>query len=52
MIPAEGGGAEIARILVKAVNLTPYNYLKHGIDLSSLEAIFTRDTPSADDSPF
>ena len=34
---------EIARPLIKAVNLTPYNYLKHGMNLTSLEAIFERD---------
>ena len=45
MVPAEEGrpGTEIARALIKAVNLTPYNYLKHGMNLTSLEAIFTRD---------
>lgn len=44
MVPAENGGPgpEIARVLIKAVNLTPYDYLKHGMNLSSLEAIFTR----------
>ena len=43
MVPAEDGspGPEIARKLIKAVNLTPYNYLKHGMNLTSLEAIFT-----------
>jgi probable phosphoglycerate mutase len=35
-------GAEIARRLIKTVNLTPYNYVKHGMNLTSLEAIFTR----------
>jgi probable phosphoglycerate mutase len=33
----------IARPIIKAVNLTPYNYLKHGMNLTSLEAIFERD---------
>lgn len=44
MVPAEDGspGPEIARALIKAVNLTPYNFLKHGMNLTSLEAIFTR----------
>lgn len=47
LIPAEEGQEiEIARILVKAVNLTPYNYLKHRMNLSSLEAIFARDEAS------
>jgi probable phosphoglycerate mutase len=43
MVPGEGGTPEITRILIKAVNLTPYNYLKHGMNLTSLEAIFSRD---------
>jgi broad specificity phosphatase PhoE len=43
MVPGEGGSLEIARILIKAVNLTPYNYLKHGMNLTSLEAIFSRE---------
>jgi phosphoserine phosphatase len=44
MVPREDGGVgtEIARRLVKAVNLTPYNYVKHGMNLTSLEAIFAR----------
>jgi len=33
----------VRRALIKAVNLTPYNYLKHGMNLTSLEAIFERD---------
>jgi len=50
MVPSEGGapGPEIARAIVKAINLTPYNYLKHGMNLTSLEAIFARDDASAD----
>ncbi len=31
----------IERALIKAVNLTPLNYLKNGMNLRSLEAIFT-----------
>jgi len=31
------------RSLVKSVNLTPYNWLKHGMNLTSLEALFERD---------
>jgi phosphoserine phosphatase len=33
----------VARKMVKAVNLTPYNWLKHGMNMTSLEAIFERD---------
>ncbi|MGC8536322.1 MAG: histidine phosphatase family protein [Rhizomicrobium sp.] len=45
MVPAEDDALEpkIERVLIKAVNLTPYNYLKHGMNLTSLEAIFDRD---------
>lgn len=44
---ASGRGTEIARRIIKAVNVTPYNYLKHGMNLTSLEAIFERhEAPS------
>jgi len=36
------GIGNVRRALVKAVNLTPYNYLKHGMNLTSLEAIMQR----------
>lgn len=44
MVPRDDGtpGTEIARRLIKTVNLTPYNYVKHGMNLTSLEAIFAR----------
>jgi len=44
MVPREDGtlGTEIARKLIKAVNLTPYNYVKHGMNLTALETIFAR----------
>jgi probable phosphoglycerate mutase len=51
VVPSEGGATEIARVLVKAVNLTPYNYLKNGMNLTSLEAIFARNVSTADDGP-
>ncbi|HTQ12637.1 MAG TPA: histidine phosphatase family protein [Rhizomicrobium sp.] len=38
-----GGAGGTARRLIKAVNLTPYNFLKHGMNLTSLEAIMQRD---------
>ena len=38
-----GAGHTIERKLIKAVNLTPLNYEKHGMNLRSLEAIFHRD---------
>ena len=34
---------EILRTMIKSVNLTPYNWLKHGMNLTSLEALFERD---------
>ncbi len=43
MVRGEGAVPEIVRTLIKAVNLTPYNYLKHGMNLTSLEAIFSRE---------
>ena len=44
MVPREDGsvGTEIARALIKTVNVTPYNYTKHGMNMTSLEAIFAR----------
>jgi probable phosphoglycerate mutase len=43
LVPAESGeGTIVERGVIKAVNLTPANYLKNGMNLRSLEAIFTR----------
>lgn len=42
LVPDEQGDTRIERALIKAVNLTPQNYLKNGMNLRSLEAIFTR----------
>lgn len=44
MVPREDGsvGTEIQRRFIKSVNLTPYNYLKHGMNMTALETIFTR----------
>ena len=42
-VPAAGDGVQIERAMIKAVNLTPYNYVKHGMNMTSLEAIFTSD---------
>lgn len=50
LVPAESGqGVEIARRIIKAVNLTPYNYVKHGMNLTSLEFIFERYEERPDD---
>ena len=45
MVPLEGGnpGTSIERALIKAVNVTPYNYFKHGMNMTSLESIFAED---------
>jgi probable phosphoglycerate mutase len=39
----DDGQPVIARRIVKAVNITPYNWLKHGMSRTSLEAIFAAD---------
>jgi len=43
LVPIEGEakGTRIERAVIKAINLTPSNYLKNGMNLRSLEAIFT-----------
>jgi probable phosphoglycerate mutase len=38
-----GGTGGVRRALIKAINITPHNYLKHGMNLTSLEAIMQRD---------
>ena len=47
LVPDDAGVIGIERARIKAVNLTPANYLKHGMNLSSLEAIFTRAAASS-----
>lgn len=42
LVPDESGKVQIERALIKACNLTPANYQKNGMNLRSLEAIFTR----------
>lgn len=47
MVPNEdGSGTRIERGVIKSINLTPANYLKNGMNLRSLEAIFTRPAKS------
>ncbi len=42
--PAEdGAGLQIERMLIKAVNVTPYDFVKKGLSLSSLEHLFDID---------
>lgn len=45
MVPRANGlsGTEIERAIIKSVNVTPYNYMKHGANMTSLEAIFAKD---------
>lgn len=45
MVPRADGtlGTEIERAIIKSVNVTPYNYMKHGANMTSLEAIFSAD---------
>jgi len=38
-----GGTGGVRRALIKAINITPHNYLKHGMNLTSLEQIMQRD---------
>jgi len=43
MVPSagtSGPGTHIERKIIKAVNLTPYNFMKHGMNRTSLEALF------------
>ncbi|MFC6199905.1 histidine phosphatase family protein [Ponticaulis profundi] len=42
LIP-DGDSNKIERRIIKSINLTPENYLKHGMNLRSLEAIFHRE---------
>lgn len=42
--PAAGGsGLQIERTLIKAINVTPYDYVKHGLSRTSLEHLFEVD---------
>jgi len=43
----DGAGTQVERAVIKAVNLTPANYLKNGMNLRSMEAIFTRTARTA-----
>jgi len=41
LVPDEAGNVRIERAVIKAINLTPANYLKNGMNLLSPAAIFT-----------
>lgn len=45
MVPMEDGtpGNAIERAIIKSVNVTPYNYFKHGMNMTSLESIFAEN---------
>jgi probable phosphoglycerate mutase len=42
-----GEGLAIERVLIKAVNVTPYDYVKHGLSRTSLEHLFDVDLRAA-----
>ncbi len=43
LVPREDGeGTQIERKIIKAVNLTPYNFVKHCMNLTSIETIFAK----------
>ncbi|MEO0399156.1 MAG: histidine phosphatase family protein [Pseudomonadota bacterium] len=39
----DGAGLQIERAILKAVNVTPYDYIKHGLPKTSLEHLFDVD---------
>lgn len=39
----DGAGLQVERVVLKAVNVTPYDYVKHGLSRSSLEHLFDVD---------
>ncbi len=39
----DGAGLQIERMLIKALNVTPYDFLKHGLPRTSLEHLFDVD---------
>jgi probable phosphoglycerate mutase len=41
--PDDDGRPRVDRVIVKIVNVTPYNWLKQGMSRTSLEAIFADD---------
>ncbi len=44
MTPAiDGDGAMVERAVIKALNVTPYDYVKHGLQRTSLEHLFDID---------
>lgn len=47
----EAGAPVVLRTLVKAMNVTPYDYVKHGLSRSSLEHLFDVDFGEAPPAP-
>lgn len=47
----QGDGLQIERILLKAVNVTPYDFVKHGLSRTSLEHLFDIDFGGAPPRP-
>lgn len=45
--PAAGGGLQVERAIIKAMNVTPYDYVKSGLSRTSLEHLFEVDFGAA-----
>ncbi|MEM6414873.1 MAG: histidine phosphatase family protein [Pseudomonadota bacterium] len=43
LLGAPGGDYQIERAIIKALNITPYDYVKHGLSRTSLEHLFDVD---------
>lgn len=48
---SSGEGRKIERILIKALNVTPYDFVKHGLSRTSLEHLFDVDFGGAPPRP-
>ncbi len=48
---ASGPGLDIERVLIKAINVTPYDFVKHGLSRTSLEHLFDVDFGGAPPRP-
>ena len=49
--PAPQGGVQIERAIIKALNITPYDYVKGGLPRTSLEHLFDVDFGGARPRP-
>ncbi|MEM8771135.1 MAG: histidine phosphatase family protein [Pseudomonadota bacterium] len=48
---SSGEGLSIERVLIKAINVTPYDFVKHGLSRTSLEHLFGVDFDGAPPRP-